>query len=665
MRQSLAERLDRTSTIYVAAAVSLAIGLFFTFVWAPHPWGWQGIDQYHELATGLARGEPFATTDVPWGYAYFAAAFYWLFGNRIWVPVTAQVLVNAAAPILVYHLVRPLTSQRVAVLSAVITGAFSFNNLYASTQASDALCTILFLAALLTLSRAMTTGSIALFAVSGLLSGLVPQFRPNLVLLPALAAVGYVLYHRTARHLRDMIVYGALFMMALTPWIVRNYQLTGLFLPTSTHGGVQLWYGTLQVGPYLESRAHNPRAIFESAPFKYTSLADTPLLVDVDGYICAPPTPQPTLVYWTDRDPRRVSLNPEGTTGRHYRYVLPGQPDATALYFYFQATRSLDGQPITLVDPPGGARNPYVWLVDAEHLRNIDRHDDFLDVFDLIALARHLAWREPVTGPHLDLDGDGAISQRDLDRAMSLLLADTPSPILTGLDVSEDRVTMQLSDASTIAIPARWSGLHTDLEVHGNLAGAVISRSRTFSSLRFTPTGSADGCLLVETVRLNDQFYRREPHLMRRYMALALDNISRDPWAFAAAAAYRAVRLFIIRGSADPATAQQFSSSRVAYAAGTVLSATYLLVFLAGAWLAWRRRSALLWLLVPIVYVPLTICFVLTNMRYTVTMQPLMFVFVAMAVIAALRLDSPPGERRADAGPAAPSSFRAKAGGWT
>ena len=39
-----------------------------------------------------------------------------------------------------------------------------------------------------------------------------------------------------------------------------------MFLPTSTHGGVQLWYGTLQVGPYLESRAHNPRSIFDSSP---------------------------------------------------------------------------------------------------------------------------------------------------------------------------------------------------------------------------------------------------------------------------------------------------------------------------------------------------------------------------------------------------------------
>ena len=64
----------------------------------------------------------------------------------------------------------------------------------------------------------------------------------------------------------------ALIVLVQTPWIIRNYRLTGLVLPTSTHGGVQLWYGTLQVGPYLESRAHNPRTIFESAAFDYTSL---------------------------------------------------------------------------------------------------------------------------------------------------------------------------------------------------------------------------------------------------------------------------------------------------------------------------------------------------------------------------------------------------------
>ena len=74
-------------------------------------------------------------------------------------------------------------------------------------------------------------------------------------------------------------------------------------------------------------------------------------------------------------------------------------------------------------------------------------------------------------------------------------------------------------------------------------------------------------------------------------------------------------------------------------ASATALSIAYLAVFIAGAVIAYRRHRKLLLFLVPIVYVPLSICFVLTNMRYTVTVQPLMFAFVAVAVLAALGLD--------------------------
>ena len=79
--------LDAPRTTSLAALFSLLLGLFFTFVWAPHPWTWQGIDQYHDLARALARGEGFNTTDVPWGYAYYLAFFYALFGERLWLPI--------------------------------------------------------------------------------------------------------------------------------------------------------------------------------------------------------------------------------------------------------------------------------------------------------------------------------------------------------------------------------------------------------------------------------------------------------------------------------------------------------------------------------------------------------------------------------------------------
>ena len=193
MRQTLERLLDSTRTVYFAAATSLVLGLFFIFVWAPHPWGWQGIDAYHELARAITRGDGFQTTDVPWGYAYFAAAFYYVFGEHVWIPLVVQVILNATVPVMLYHLVRPLSTQRTAVLASAIVGVFSFNTVYASTQVSDTISTVMFLAALLGFARGYRTGSLGSFALSGLLMGIVPQFRPNMVIFPGLMILVYLI----------------------------------------------------------------------------------------------------------------------------------------------------------------------------------------------------------------------------------------------------------------------------------------------------------------------------------------------------------------------------------------------------------------------------------------------------------------------------------------
>src|SRR4030095_2015809 len=134
--------------VYGACAVSLVIGLLFVFVRAPHPWGWEGFDHYHELALDLARGRGFPTMEVPWGYAYFLAALYRIAGDRPWIPLVVQVAFNATLPLLVFLFARTWLDKPTAVLAALLTGAFSFNTVYASTQSSDAMCTWLFMSAM-------------------------------------------------------------------------------------------------------------------------------------------------------------------------------------------------------------------------------------------------------------------------------------------------------------------------------------------------------------------------------------------------------------------------------------------------------------------------------------------------------------------------------------
>src|SRR6266851_3960987 len=280
--------LASTVPVRLAAAVSVAAALVFIFVRAPHPWGWEGFDHYHDLGLLLARGGSFPTTDVPWGYAYFLAPFYRLFGDRPWIPLVAQALLNGLVPILVYRLVSLEFDRRTAVAAAFLTGVLSFNTVYASTQSADAVCTVIFVAALLAFAEARARRALPWFALAGVLFGLAPQFRPNLVMMPAVLAALYVVSRpRDARKLAEMTIYLAAVALVLAPWTIRNYRLMGLLLPTSTHGGVQLWYGTLQTGPYLHSRVYNPRSAFEFSAFDYSSVAGRPLAISMEIAPCA------------------------------------------------------------------------------------------------------------------------------------------------------------------------------------------------------------------------------------------------------------------------------------------------------------------------------------------------------------------------------------------
>jgi hypothetical protein len=641
MRETLARWLDSGRVPLIGSLISLTLGLFFTFVWAPHPWGWQGIDAYHELARALARGEQFPTTDVPWGYAYYAAAFYTIFGERLWAPLVGQVIANAFIPILLYKLVRPLTDQRTASLASLIVGIFSFNTVYASTEASDAICSVLFLGALLAFARGWREERVSMFALSGVLFGIVPQFRPNLVLLPAVIIGLYALWSRfSMRAIAHAIVFSVLVLALQMPWIIRNYRLTGLLLPTSTHGGVQLWYGTLQVGEHLENRAANPRSFFDSAAFDYLSLRDASMVVRADYSRCFPDG-RPQLVYWTDRDATHRRLPPVEPPTTIVRFEIPPQPMPTAVYYYFEESGGTP--PRTVTTPLEGEANPWVAFFSDDHLGDLDRHDDLLDIFDIGRMMGHLAWGEPLrASDRLDLDRNGRVDAVDLAIAVDAVLPKTAgAPPLppSALQSDASHATLTLGDGSRLGVPRVFGGRQTDVDVDGRLAGALVSSRRTFTSIAHPARRAGPGeCTFVDAVSINSVFYRSEPHMMQRYLALAYDNIARDPAGFALASAYRAARLFVILGSDDRSSSQQFRGSSLAYLAGTLLSGAYLLVFAAGVVISIRRRSALLLFLVPIVYVPLTICFVLTNMRYSVTMQPLMFAFVAVAVLAALGL---------------------------
>src|SRR5262245_5675761 len=400
--------------VYAACAASFANGVFFVLVWAPHPWGWAGFDNYYDYGRLLARGEPFPTIDRPWGYAYYLAGFYRLFGDRPWIPLLVQVALNATMPLVVYVYSRDEFDERFAAVAAILTGVLSFNAVYASPQNADALSTVIFTAGVLVFARARRRRDWRLHAAAGALFGAAPQFRPNLILVPVLLAIFLAIEGRD----RARVAHACLLLLAatamLTPWALRNRRLTGELMFTTTHGAMQLWYGTLQTGPYLKSRAYNPKSVFETGSFRYTTLERVPPVVTMRLAACAPaPAGPPAIVYWTDRNGQHRRAPVRWSASRELVAELPPSPAPTVYYFYvdgIEASRD---------------RDPHVFFVSADHLGNLDRHDDLLDVFDVVHLVRHLAWAEPVAPlDRLDVNGDGRLTGADVADAVNALLAD-------------------------------------------------------------------------------------------------------------------------------------------------------------------------------------------------------------------------------------------------
>ena len=92
-------------------------------------------------------------------------------------------------PLLVFAFARSGSTAGRPVVAALLTGIFSFNTIYASTQSSDAVCTVIFIAAVVAVRGRSARGGLAWFALAGVLRGVAPQFRPNLILVPLLLAV--------------------------------------------------------------------------------------------------------------------------------------------------------------------------------------------------------------------------------------------------------------------------------------------------------------------------------------------------------------------------------------------------------------------------------------------------------------------------------------------
>lgn len=207
-------------------------------------------DGYWELARTIARGEPYEYEGyrvfrTP-GYPLLLAPLFRLADEPpvLWGRVEGA-LFGTIAVALVVLLTWKLFDERTAWIAGLIATFYPGQIASSIFVLSEAPFMPLMLGHLYLWQRAaesQVSSRVWLFAASGgVLCGLCVLVRPSwLLFLPFVVGITLLLSRERIKHLQISLVMFALFCVTMSPWWVRNYRVTGRFVPTSLQVGISL-----------------------------------------------------------------------------------------------------------------------------------------------------------------------------------------------------------------------------------------------------------------------------------------------------------------------------------------------------------------------------------------------------------------------------------------
>lgn len=239
MTKSNIKQFFSTNALLLIVLLGFVIRMVF-FV-SLQPWDQNRIDtmviaddatEYHQLATSILSLGSFDGFDgfrTP-GYPTFVAALYSISSNSVPLVLFIQVILNILSILLVYKIAVNAFSRNIALLSAFIFSIDIHQALYAVTLCTDTLFVFVFLAAIYYLYMSMKEKNIRLLVLGAFILGVSSLVRPVGFPFSIVALIFILLFCRELKFTTRSfyaIVYASVFLITISPWLIRNYTKFG------------------------------------------------------------------------------------------------------------------------------------------------------------------------------------------------------------------------------------------------------------------------------------------------------------------------------------------------------------------------------------------------------------------------------------------------------
>ena len=166
------------------------------------------------------------------GYPYFLTVFEWLGGGRVSFQAVAfvQCVLDSAVAAALFLLARKVVSTPLAIAAALFYAFHPGAILRSCMILTECLFTFLLVVGVLFLIEAFENEKIWLLAGGAALLGFAVLTRPIAVILPMLFVFAVRLKIGSGRKYKFITIFGAVFLLVLTPWLYRCYVVSGRFV---------------------------------------------------------------------------------------------------------------------------------------------------------------------------------------------------------------------------------------------------------------------------------------------------------------------------------------------------------------------------------------------------------------------------------------------------
>ena len=212
-------------------------------------------DRYDMIAENLVNGNGYrvyADTSETMlrspGFVLILAAIFALFGKTLLVVQFVQFLMSAATAAMVYLISQRLLSfPRVSLAAAALVLVHPVLMMSDTRGGTDTTLAFCLTATLWLLFRAIDTRRWVDFGLTGLVLGYTMLVKASVALIFPAIFLFLAWSSTSGAQLRTLIrnfaITGALAALVMAPWVIRNFELSGEFVPTMTAGPMAMFQG--------------------------------------------------------------------------------------------------------------------------------------------------------------------------------------------------------------------------------------------------------------------------------------------------------------------------------------------------------------------------------------------------------------------------------------